>query len=263
MALRLGLREIKGMSEAEAGRLVAARGAGYRSVAALQARAGLERATLEALARADAYRSLGLDRRRAFWAVRALPDETPPLFAADAIGDHPASAEPEIALPPAALGEEVVGDYASLGLSLRAHPLALLRPKLARRGVVRCAALGGLPAGQRVTVAGLVLVRQRPGTAKGVIFATLEDETGIANVIIWNHVFERFRRVVLSARLLACRGRLQREGLVIHVVAERLADLSAELDGLAEIDADGAGRIPPAGLRRPHGNYMPKSRDFH
>ncbi|MGD9536907.1 MAG: error-prone DNA polymerase [Alphaproteobacteria bacterium] len=263
VALRLGFREVKGVTEVEAARLVAMRGAGYRSIAELQARAGLKRATLEALARADAYGSLGLDRRRAFWSVRALPDETPPLLAAEAIGDHPASAEPDVALPPAALGEEVVGDYASLGLSLRSHPLALLRPGLARRGVVQCTMLGELPAGQRVTVAGLVLVRQRPGTAKGVIFVTLEDETGIANAIIWNHVFERFRRVVLSARLLACRGRLQREGLVIHVVAERLVDLSVELDGLAEIDADRAGHITPAGLRRPHGNYMPKSRDFH
>jgi error-prone DNA polymerase len=191
---------------------------------------------------------------------------------AEAIGDHPASAEPEVALPAATLGEEIIDDYASLGLSLRAHPLALLRPKLARRGVVQCAMLGELPVERRATVAGLVLVRQRPGTAKGVIFATLEDETGIANIIIWNHVFERFRRLVLSARLLACRGRVQREGLVIHVVAERLIDLSAELDGLAALGAraepppalaDEVGHGEHAGLRRTSGNYMPKSRDFH
>jgi error-prone DNA polymerase len=219
--------------------------------------------------------------------VRALSDAAPlPLFAADSgraypvsvgngadgLADHPASAEPDVTLPTATLGEEIVDDYASLRLSLRAHPLSLLRPKLKRRGVVQCSMLGELPVEKRVIVAGLVLVRQRPGTAKGVIFATLEDETGIANIIIWKHVFERFRRLVLTSRLLACRGRVQREGLVIHVVAERLVDLSAELDGLATLGpeaqpplarADEVRRGQHPGVRQPRGGYMPKSRDFH
>ena len=272
-ALRLGFREIKGLAEAEAMRVVAARGAGYRSIDDLQRSAGVTRATLEALARADAYRSLTLDRRHAFWSVRALPDAAAlPLFSHETRGDHPASAEPAIVLPAATLGEEIIDDYASLRLSLRAHPLALLRSTLARRGVVSCAALGELPAERRVTVAGLVLVRQRPGTAKGVIFATLEDETGIANLVIWAKVFECYRRIVLTSRLLACRGRVQREGLVIHVVAERLDDLSAELDGLGALGAkaeaplaraDEARRTSQADPREAGGRYMPKSRDFH
>ncbi len=295
VVLRLGLREIKGLAEAEAMRVVAARGAGYRRIDDVQTRAGVTRATLEALARADAYRSLSLGRRDAFWSVRALPDEKAlPLFAmapsplegegqgggsredsrfsASSEGQHPASAEPEITLPAATLGEEIIDDYASLRLSLRAHPLALLRPSLARRGVVPCAALGTLPAERRVKVAGLVLVRQRPGTAKGVIFATLEDETGIANLVIWSKVFERHRRIVLTSRLLACHGRVQREGLVIHVVAERLYDLSAELDGLGALGpkaapplarADEARRASQADPREAGGRYLPKSRDFH
>jgi error-prone DNA polymerase len=289
VALRLGLREVKGLQEAEAARLTAARGAGYASIAELKARAGLGRATLEALARADAYRSLAQDRRQSFWSVRALPADAPlPLFAHAAacvtsppagegapgalIGDHAASAEAQVALPRATLGEEIIDDYASLRLSLRAHPLALLRPALAARGIVPCAALGALPAGRRTTVAGLVLVRQRPGTAKGVIFATLEDETGIANLVIWGQVFERFRRTVLNARLMACRGRVQREGLVIHLVAERLSDRSAELDRLGALDAraepplaraDEVRRGGDPGARAPRGGYLPKSRDFH
>jgi len=325
VALRLGLREIKGMAEAEALKLMASRGNGYRSIDEVQARAGVSRRTLEALARADAFRSLALARRQSFWSVRALSDEAPlPLFGhasarftsplagevaaerrvrgqsndddthspltlpslrdgslplkggegtSDAsIGDHPASAEPVVTLPAATLGEEIIDDYKSLRLTLRAHPLALLRASLAKRRVVTCAALGDMVNGKHITVAGLVLVRQRPGTAKGVIFATLEDETGIANIVIWSHVFERFRRIVLTSRLLACRGKVQREGIVTHVVAEQLIDLSSELDGLAALGpkaepplarADEVRRGSPPDPRTRRAGYMPKSRDFH
>ena len=131
------------------------------------------------------------------------------------------------------LGHEVAEDYANLRLSLRAHPLALLRACLPRR-TLKAAALAGVEDGQWVEVAGLTLVRQRPGTASGVIFITLEDETGVANLVVWPKVFERFRRVVLGAQLLAAQGRLQKEGLVIHVVASRLLDRTGLLRRLAE-----------------------------
>jgi error-prone DNA polymerase len=132
------------------------------------------------------------------------------------------------------LGEHVAEDYSSLHLSLKAHPLALLRERMAALGYAPCASLAERPDGARVGVAGIVLVRQRPGTASGVIFATLEDETGIANVVIWSRMFERYRRVVLAARLMGVVGRLQREGIVIHLVAERLVDLTEHLAALRE-----------------------------
>lgn len=137
--------------------------------------------------------------------------------------------EEEVCLPSLCLGEHVVQDYLSLSLSLKAHPLALLRPRMTARRITPNTELAIISDGTRVTIAGLVLVRQRPGTAKGVIFATLEDETGIANVIVWPKVFEIYRRPLLAARLLAVTGKLQRQGLVIHVVAQHLADLSADL----------------------------------
>ncbi len=228
MCLRLGLRQVKGVAREDAARLVAARGNGYRDPAAVWRRAGLGVPVLERLARADAFRSMGLDRRRALWAVRALGEAPLPLFAA--VGEAEHGAEPEATLPRMEPGEEVVEDYASLRLTLRRHPLALLRPRLGRD--VPAARLLEVADGARVTVTGLVLVRQRPGSAKGVIFATLEDETGTANVIVWPRTFERFRRVVLTARLLRVVGTLQREGIVTHVVAEQLEDLSPLLDEL-------------------------------
>jgi error-prone DNA polymerase len=136
-----------------------------------------------------------------------------------------------------ALGETIMADYASLRLTLRAHPLALLRPGIAADGIVPCARLGEIASGTRARVAGLVLVRQRPGSASGVIFATIEDETGVANVIIWPGVFERYRRIVLGARLLAVAGEVQREGIVTHLIAERLADWTDRLAALADADA--------------------------
>ncbi len=249
-ALRLGFRQVKGLRESDIARLVAARGQGYGEPAALQRRARLGLAALERLAQADAFGSLGLERRAALWAVQAL-DETPlPLFAA--LEGRIALPEPEAALPQASLGEEVAADYRALRLSLKSHPLALLRERLAREGAVPAVALAEVADGARVTVAGLVLVRQRPGSAAGVIFATLEDETGPANVIIWPSIFERFHRVVLASRLMAVSGRLQREGIVIHVIAERLLDLSHHLASLT---------APPADATETPGRLYP-SRDF-
>ncbi|MEC9346305.1 MAG: error-prone DNA polymerase [Pseudomonadota bacterium] len=240
-AVRLGFRIVKGLAAESAARLVTARPVGgYRSVAEVARLAGLDFRAMAVLADADAFGSLGLDRRRALWAARAVEPEPLPLFAAAERAERPGSnhppqewvAEADPELPAMGEGEAVVADYQRLRLSLRAHPCALLRDRLARHRAVRSQELGQIPDGRRVVVAGLVLVRQRPGSASGVIFATLEDETGVANIIVWPHVFERFRRVVLTSRLLGVQGKLQREGLVIHVVAERLFDLGAELNSL-------------------------------
>ncbi|MDA0231174.1 MAG: error-prone DNA polymerase [Proteobacteria bacterium] len=258
-ALRLGFREIKGFPETAAACIVAARDGGYRSIAELRRRAGLSKAVLERLARADAYRSMGLSRRQAAWDIRALDDTPLPLFAAldeDGESVHPERRESIIRLPAMSMGEQVVEDYATLRMSLRCHPLHLLRPELEARGVAPCTRLASLKPERQVTVAGLVLSRQRPGTAKGVIFMTLEDETGIANLIIWADVFERFRRTAVGARLLICTGRLQREGLVIHIIARHLEDYSQHLDGLVDL---GRETEPPG----PTAKVTIASRNFH
>jgi len=314
-ALRLGLRQIKGLAEADAKNLVENRGAGYADAADLWRRSGLGRAALERLAAADALRSLdqsngGLDRRRGLWALKALGDAPLPLFAAadpavipghreavspesmntdnknlgtagaaqpenlcswipgslaargprnDEIFDgikndrhpeeaaeqpsrrthnlNPAEAKESFAaglLPKMPLGEHVVEDYATLGLTIKRHPLAFLRAELAQEGLVAARDLATLPVDRRVAIAGLVLIRQRPGSANGVVFETIEDETGIANLIVWPDTLERFRRAALGATLLYCRGRLQREESVIHIVAEDLRDWTRRLNTLRD-----------------------------
>jgi error-prone DNA polymerase len=229
--LRLGLRQVRGLAEDDAKKLVAARGTGYRTPAELMHRARLGRGVMERLAAADAFRSMGLDRREALWAVAGLRDDGLPLLAPLAGAAPP---EPAATLPAMPLGEHVAEDYLTLGLSLKRHPLALLRDELAPRGILPAARLVTSRNGGRVTVAGLVLVRQQPGSASGVIFMTLEDETGVANLVVWPPVFQRFRRIVMGGRLVECRGRLQREGEVIHVVADHLTDLSPLLQRLRE-----------------------------
>jgi error-prone DNA polymerase len=228
-AIRLGFRQIKGLAREEAERIARFRGAGYDSVRDLWLRAGLSPSALEALAAADAFGSLGLSRRDALWAVKGLrragDKDDLPLFAAAA--QDPI--EPEMRLPPMPPGQEVVEDYAHLSLSLKAHPVSFLRAMLAASGVRPHAALAKAAPGERVRIAGLVLVRQRPGSARGVIFMTLEDETGIANVIVWPSLFERFRPVILGGRLTQVTGRVQRESGVMHVVAEHLEDISHHL----------------------------------
>ena len=257
-AVRLGFHEIKGLSEAHAVLLVAKRGSGYNSVRDLWLRTRLPIAALERLADADAFQSLGLDRRKALWAVRGLVGtdgvETLPLFA-QLEAPPPQRNEIETSLPLLQPGENVVHDYRTMSFSLRAHPVSFMRPALDRRGIVSCAGLGKLRNGQRVEVAGLVLVRQRPGTATGVVFATLEDETGIANVVIWSTAFEKHRQVILVSRMLAVRGRLQVEGGVIHVVAEGFTNMTGELVALASGQAPGEQRAARAAL--------PRGRNFH
>jgi error-prone DNA polymerase len=217
-------------------------------------RTGLSPSALRRLAEADAFTSLGLSRREALWALRALrrtgDKDDLPLFARARLMDG----EPDAKLPVMGQGEEVIEDYRHLSLSVKAHPLSFLRRKLAEAGVLPAGALAAQVSGRPVRVAGLVLVRQHPGSAKS-IFMTLEDESGIANIIVWPHVFERFRPIVMGARLVAVSGRLQSESGVIHVLAESLEDLTPLLRHLAAPEASSV-------LAEP-GDVMPKGRNFH
>ena len=233
-AVRLGFRLVKGLVEKDAERIEKCRGAGYDSVRDLWLRTGLSQASLEILANADAFGSLGLSRREALWAVQGLDkvkgDEQLPLFAVEAAFRK----EEEVELPAMPLGEEVAYDYKTVKMSLKRHPVSFLRGWLRSARYAANEDLWDITNGRSVSVSGLVLVRQRPGTAKGVIFATLEDETGIVNIIIWPKVFERFRGEVLGARFLGVSGVMQREGDVIHVVARRLFNLTAKLSSLSD-----------------------------
>jgi error-prone DNA polymerase len=281
-ALRLGLRQVKGLAETAAAQLVERRGLGYPNAADLARRSGLNRATLEILARADAFRSMALDRRAALWTMKGLGEPALPLFAAapEPAASEPVAPEPEISLPVMALGQHVLEDYSSIGFTLKRHPVAFLRAALGRQGAVPAERLAAIPAGRAVAVAGLVLIRQRPGTAKGTIFMTLEDETGIANIIVWPAIFEQFRSIVMTARLVGVRGVLQKEGLekegmVIHIVARSVTDLSRHLARLDPAMRPGMHTaasplaVPYARadeIMHPGNDQRPlrlKSRDFH
>jgi error-prone DNA polymerase len=250
-AVRLGLRQIVGVKEKDMRQLVNQRGQGYDSVRDLWLRSGLSSTVLERLADADAFRSLGLDRRQALWAVRGLDrvgdQDDLPLFARRPERET----EPDARLPPMPLGAHVVEDYRRLSLSLKAHPASFLRARLSVRGILPSEALRSVKNGERVMVAGLVLVRQRPGTASGVIFMTLEDETGVANIIVWPKIFERLRAIVLGARLVAVTGKLQSEQGVIHIVAERMHDLTPMLGLLSEAGQTISALAPADEVRRP------------
>jgi error-prone DNA polymerase len=250
-AIRLGFRQVKGLGEADMRRLVERRGAGYDSVRDLWLRAELSPGVLEMLAEADAFRSIGLDRREALWIVRGLnragdKDDLPLLKAIRFV-----DLEPEAKLPPMPLGQHVVEDYRHLSLSLKAHPVAFVRPQLLARAMIKAEQLASHPAGQRVTVAGLVLVRQRPGSAKGTIFLTLEDETGVANIIVWPKVFEPLRPIVIGARFIAITGRVQRDGDVVHVVTEKAEDLTRLLGLLSRQGPEVSSLARADEVRRP------------
>ncbi|MFI4998285.1 MAG: error-prone DNA polymerase [Reyranellales bacterium] len=294
LAVRLGMRMVKGLANAHGATIAAARAdRPYLSVDDLWRRAGVPSAAVVQLAEADAFRpAMGLARREALWAIKALRDEPLPLFAAATAREEepvPEVDEPAVALRPMTAGSEVVEDYGHVGLTLRQHPIAFLRADLAARRIVTCTAAMEARDGRWLEAAGLVLVRQRPGSAKGVMFITLEDETGIANLVVWPQVFEKFRRVVMGASMMAVRGRIQREGEVVHLVAQRLTDLSAELASVGSRDQTfplphgrgdqvthaGGGpdprELPPKGLRT-RDIYVPdlridtikvKSRNFH
>jgi error-prone DNA polymerase len=229
--LRLGLRVVRGLAEEHAAAIIAARAnMPYTSIEDVWRRSGLPVAALERLAEADAFASLGLDRRQALWQVRGLGHSELPLFRAVE------TREEAVALRPMTAGREVVEDYRSTQLSLRAHPLAFVRPELQRRGMVTCAELERVKDGGRVQVAGIILVRQKPGSAKGVLFITIEDETGVANLIVWPDRFEAQRRTIMSSAMISIVGQVQKEGQVIHIISERVADEAALLRSVGEME---------------------------
>jgi len=292
-AVRLGLRMVDGLGEADAAQLILMRGRGFGNVAEIRARTGLGRAVVERLAAADAFRSLGLDRRAALWAVRgeaAAPGL--PLFAGR--GEAPQTPEAPPDLPEMPLSEHVVQDYQTTRLSLKAHPMAFLRARYARARILSTAEATAAGQGARLACAGVVLVRQKPGTASGVVFVTIEDETGIANLVIWPKVAARFRPALMGARLLMVRARVQRAGPIVHLVVERMQDRTGDLTLLSEdavraMGTHGIARadevLSPTGedrrgvsgrMARPQGTapgprpmhprdvrILPKSRDFH
>lgn len=242
-AVRLGMRLVKGLAVADAARIVAARMDGaFASVDDIWRRSGVPAASLVQLAEADAFHpSLRLERRDALWAIKALRDEPLPLFAAAAEREMRVIAEqvePGVELRQMTEGHNVVEDYGHTGLTLRDHPIAFLRADLAKRNIVTCEEAMTARDGRWLMTAGLVLVRQKPGSAKGVMFITIEDETGPANIVVWPKLFEKRRRVVLGASLMAINGRIQREGDVVHLVAQQLFDLSSDLSGLADRDME-------------------------
>ena len=233
-------------------KLVRLRGRGYDSVRDVWLRTGLSPGVLELLAGADAFASLGLDRRDALWAVRGLnragdKDDLPLL--------RPLSfqaTEPDANLPPMPPGEEVIEDYRRLKLSLRAHPVSFVRGELTAKGIMRNEALAN-HARLRAKVSGLVLVRQRPGSASGVVFMTIEDETGVANIIVWPKLFEKLRATVIGARFVAVAGKYQNESGVVHIVAERIEDMTPLLGKLAR-QGDSIDTLARADeVRRPQG----------
>jgi len=306
-ALRLGLRQVDGIMEADALRIVERRGVGYASIQDLWVRAGVKRVTLEKLAAADAFRSMGLDRRQALWDVRALVPAPPlPLFQWNNAADT--GPEPEVALPQMALGEHVVNDYQTLRLSLKAHPMSFLRADFSSlpggaglrhatssKRVLTCNEVRAAKDGARISLAGVVLVRQRPGSAKGVVFMTIEDETGVANAVVWPKILEAYRKVIMTARVIEIHGRVQRHEDIVHIVAQRLIDRSgwllklsqwaddmkAPLANADEVLRPGSGgtcgtapeerdpRFHPRFAREPKPHHprnvriIPKSRDFH
>jgi error-prone DNA polymerase len=223
-AVRVGMRMVRGLANKDAATIISARtGTPFASVEDLWRRANVPVAALERLADADAFRpSLKLARREAIWAIRALRDHPLPLFA----GAVPEAAEPQVALRPLPAGQEVIEDFGTTGLTLRAHPVAFLRPDLTGRRIHTCAEILHAKDGRWLTIAGLVLLRQRPGSASGVLFMTIEDETASANLIVWPKIFEKQRRLILSSPMIAAKGHVQREGEVIHLVAREFFDLS-------------------------------------
>ncbi len=237
LALRLGFRQIDGLSQDAMDAVVQARGPGFEDVDAIRRRCGARVAgvknMLERLAAADAFGSLGLDRRQALWTVRATPSYAPPpLFAHADAADT--GAEPVVDLPPMPMSEHVLQDYQTTRLSLKAHPMSFLRSRFERLRVRTTKDAVTASNNARVACAGLVLVRQRPGSAKGVVFITIEDEAGIANLVVWPKVLERFRPVIMGARLLLVRGRVQRADTVTHIVADQLIDRTSDFALLSE-----------------------------
>jgi error-prone DNA polymerase len=253
--VRLGLRQVKGLKEKEIEALVEARAAGCRTIQDFARQARLSRRALELLAEADAFLGLGVNRREALWTVKGLSDEwgaerDAPLLTRQTVR------EPQVELPFMSPSQHVAEDYRTTSLSLKAHPVGFFREDLTGMGVVRCETLKDVRDKRRLSVGGLVLVRQRPGTAKGVVFLTLEDETGIANIVVWRDAFEANRRIVMGSSFLVVHGQVQSESGVVHVVAERFTDLSHRLGEMREDETPIAARSKISGR-------LIRSRDFH
>ncbi|MGZ9098845.1 MAG: error-prone DNA polymerase, partial [Brevundimonas sp.] len=262
-ALRLGMRSIDGFKKVWAEAIVAARVNGpFADLDDLRRRAALPPSALDRLAEADAYGSLDLTRRQGLWASRgAAPASSAPLF--EAMGLNEADGRPPEALPVLAPSEEVVGDYQTLRLSLKGHPVSFLRERLAGAGALAARDYPQRPNGRTVAVGGVVLVRQRPGTAKGVCFMTIEDETGVANLVLWPDVFERFRPVAMGARMVLARGKVQTAEGVTHLVVDHLEDWTPMLGCLTPDSAPGSGHAPARGRHPRDVRVLPGSRDFH
>lgn len=277
--LRLGLRLVDGFREDWAAQLVAARAERrFASLDDLRTRAALPAAALDALAAADALGALKLTRREGLWAVKGLPRAAPaPLFSAAGLDE--ADGRPPLALPKPQPSQEVVNDYETTRLSLKGHPVEFLRERLKARGAVTAQAYGQMKDGRQACVAGVVLVRQRPGKGN-VTFITLEDETGVANIVLWPKLFQQYRPVVMAARLMLVRGKVQHAEGVTHLIGEHLEDITADLALLSQpplktgsflLPADSQKNSPdprerPAAVRHRHPRnvrLLPKSRDFH
>jgi error-prone DNA polymerase len=275
LPLRLGLRMVRGLSNVHAAKILAVRGDGpFGGIEDVWLRSDVPVAALEKLADADSFACFGLDRRQALWQVRGLGAAPLPLFAAADAREE--GREPAVALAPLGEGREVFEDYRTVQLSLRAHPLSFLRGELDRRGITSCADLARVKNGDRVNVAGIVLIRQRPGQGN-VTFITIEDETGIANAILWQRCFEAHRRIVMTSAMIGVRGIVQREGQVIHVVADGIADQTALLRSVGDMafphrPGPGDGVTHPGSPDRGEKGWKPnrventlhqKTRDFH
>ena len=282
-AVRLGFRQVDGVREDEMEALMGARGQGFDTLEEVRLRSGLSRRTMELLAAADAFGSLDLSRREALWAVRGdTAGKALPLFTAADAAEQ--GTDITTHLPRMPDSEQVIQDYQTTRLSLKDHPLQFLRPLYNSQRIMTTAEAVGMPDGRRVETCGLVLVRQRPGSASGVVFITIEDESGIANLVVWKRVMERYRPIVMGARILSVRGRVQSADNVTHIVAEQLVDRTADLTLLSEdhmsdplkgvlSHADEVTRAVQEG-RGPgeHGDMhrhprnvriIPRSRDFH
>ena len=267
-AIRLGFRQISGLNRGAMDQFIARRDAPIRDIKTLQ-EMGLSAAHIRKLAEGDAMRSLFIDRRQALWDAKSLRDAPDlPLFQ----DTRDEGADLPVALPDMPVCEQVVADYQTLRLSLKAHPMGFLRGSMRKQGYAQCSDLMHSRPNQRIKLAGLVLIRQRPGSAKGVCFITIEDETGVANVVVWPKVMEQFRKTIMQSRLLAVHGYIQREGDIIHVIAQNLIDKSDAMLRLApESMATPIARsdevkrpIPAPSGRHPRNvQIIPKSRDFH
>ncbi len=273
-AVRLGLRMIGELSKAQAETLVDMRRDGFATPESLRQRTRLPRHMLEKLAAADSFRSMGLDRRNALWAVRGLTEDLPlDLFAAANAPEQ--GNDNSVNLPVMPVSEHVIQDYHTTRLSLKAHPVSFLREKYSKLGALPNKAICEIRSGARVMLAGIVLVRQRPGTASGVVFVTLEDETGVANLIVWPKVMERFRPIVMGAYLLMVKGRVQTADNVTHIIVEELIDRTSDLEELTEYfqytqtSGDSNANWPAEISRNETGKHprnvraIPASRDFH